>query len=53
MDGRKRESGAKYKKIRAEKEEKEAAVLKKIPKLEKFFAPKEKPDNAGKVFFYF
>ncbi len=47
MDGRKRESGAKYKKLRDEKEERESELLKKIPKIEKFFTPKpkQKADN--------
>jgi len=46
-DGRKRESVAKYKKLRDEKEEKEAELLKKVPKIETFFTPKHKADNAG------
>jgi len=37
-DGRKRESGAKYKKLREEKREREDQVLKKVPKLDKFFS---------------
>lgn len=49
MDGRKRESGAKYKKIREEKEEKEAAVLKKIPKIQSFFSPKLKDNIIGRI----
>lgn len=50
MSARKRESGAKYKKIRAEKEEKEAALLKKVPKLEKFFGKKDA--DAGRMFSF-
>lgn len=52
MDGRKRESGAKYKKIREAKEEKEAAVLKKIPKIHSFFSRSSKSieNIAGKIF---
>ena len=51
MDGRKRESGAKYKKLQEEKEQKQAAVLKKVWKIETFFTPKQN-DNAGKIFQY-
>ena len=39
-DGRKRKSGAEYKRLREEKAEKEAAVIKKIPKLQSFFVSK-------------
>lgn len=39
-DGKKRKSGAEYKRLREEKAEKEAAVIKKIPKLQSFFIPK-------------
>lgn len=54
MDGRKRESGAKYRKLREEKEQKEAAVLNKIRKIDTFFTPKQNKndENAGKIFQY-
>jgi hypothetical protein len=60
-DDRKRESGRRYKKLREEKEEKEAELLKKVPKIETFFTPKHKADNPGtyvrstifKKLFYF
>lgn len=40
MDGRKRLSGAAYKRLAKEKAEREDEVLAKIPKLDQFFKPK-------------
>jgi len=48
MASRKRESGAKYKKLREEIKEKEAETLKKVPRLESFFAPVSGKVNPGK-----
>ena len=49
MSYRKRDSGAKYKRNREEKEEKkEAAVLKKTRKLDTFFITKQKIDDIGR-----
>lgn len=46
MDGRKRLSGAAYKKLAKEKAEREEEVLSKIPKLNQFFKPKPTKSHA-------
>ena len=44
-DGRKRKSGAEYKKLRQKNEQKQEELMKKIPKMQSFFAAKTIPES--------